>query len=45
MHIAPFGEKTFRLITLLAISMAECLVVNIVLYYCMYHYRETIVSN
>ena len=28
MHIAPFGEKNFHLDTLLAISMAECLVAN-----------------
>ena len=39
MHITPFGEKTFHLITLLAISMAECLIANKILYcnvlYCM----------
>ena len=28
MHITPFGEKNFHLNTLLAISMAECLVAN-----------------
>ena len=27
-HITPFGEKNFHLNTLLAISMAECLVAN-----------------
>ena len=32
MHIAPFGEKNFHLNTLLAISMAECLVANKILY-------------
>ena len=32
MHITPFGEKKFPLITLLAISMAECLVANKTLY-------------
>ena len=32
MHITPFGEKNFHLNTLLAISMAECLVANKILY-------------
>ena len=33
MHITPFGEKKkFHLNTLLAISMAECLVANKILY-------------
>ena len=40
MHITPFGEKKFHLKTLLAISMAECLVANKILYcivlYCTY---------
>ena len=40
MHNTPFGEKHFHLYTLLAISLAECLVANkilycIVLYYCL----------
>ena len=32
MHITPFGEKNLHLNTLLAISMAECLVANKILY-------------
>ena len=32
MHITPFGEKHFHLYTLFAISMAECLVANKILY-------------
>ena len=32
MHITPFGEKKIHLNTLLAISMAECLVANKILY-------------
>ena len=32
MYISPFGEKNFHLNTLLAISMAECLVANKILY-------------
>ena len=32
MHITPFGENHFHLYTLLAISMAECLVANKILY-------------
>ena len=32
MRITPFGEKNFHLNTLLAISMAECLVANKILY-------------
>ena len=32
MHITPFGEKNFHLNTLFAISMAECLVANKILY-------------
>ena len=36
MHITPFGEKKFHLNTLLAISMAECLVANEILY-CIVH--------
>ena len=32
MHITPLGEKNFHLNTLLAISMAECLVANKILY-------------
>ena len=31
-YITPFGEKKFRLITLMAISMAECLVAIKILY-------------
>ena len=36
MHITPFGEKHFHLYTLLAISMAECLVANKTLYCILY---------
>ena len=32
MHITPFGEKHFNLYNLLAISMAECLAANKILY-------------
>ena len=38
MHITPFGEKNFHLNTLLATSMAECLVVNKILH-CIVLYR------
>ena len=37
MHVIPFGEKSFHLITLLAISMADVklpIKFCIVLYYC-----------
>ena len=42
MHITPFGEKNFHLNTLLAISMAECLVANKILYYCYYYYLKKV---
>ena len=41
MHITPFGEKNFHLNTLLAISMAECLVANKILY-CIIIYFQNI---
>ena len=41
MHITPFEVKqTFHLITLMAISMAECLVANQILY--CYYYCNTL---
>ena len=52
MHIIPFGEKhdsiylivdTFHLITLLAISMVECLVANIIVY-CVVCFEERMAS-
>ena len=44
MHITPFGEKIFHLITLLAISMPECLVANKILY-CIVLYNLSLQIN
>ena len=40
MHITPFGEKNFHLNTLLAISMAECLVANKILYCIVFYWYK-----
>ena len=45
MHIIPFGEKQFHLNTLLAISMAECLVANKILYCIIVLYMNSIKIN